>query len=76
MLCVWPEVVLTSHWLNDVRFDSVYENFLLKKLMLDIVNRVFLNVSRKPEVILYNNMLYCYTHYTKKKKKHTTKLKV
>lgn len=66
MLCVWPEVVQTSHWLSNVRFDSVYENFLLKKIMLDIINRVFLNLSRKHEVISYS-MLKCYMLYIRKK---------
>lgn len=53
MLCVWPEVVQPSHWLNNVRFDSENENFVMKNIMLDIVNRLFLNVSQKPEVILW-----------------------
>lgn len=52
MLCVWPEIIEISHWLDCVRFKSINENFILKKIMLDIMYKVFVNLSRKIEVIL------------------------
>ncbi|XP_022173622.1 uncharacterized protein LOC111036044 [Myzus persicae] len=45
MLCVWPEIIHISHWLEDVPFDPVTENFILKSIMLDIANKVFINLS-------------------------------
>jgi len=50
MLCVWPETVHESHWLDGVRFECAVENFVMKNIMLDVMNRVFVNLSRKPEV--------------------------
>lgn len=50
MLCVWPEIIKISHWLEDVEFYPVYENFIFKSIMLDIINKVFINLSSKIEV--------------------------
>lgn len=52
MLCVWPEIIEISHWLDCVRFEFINENFTLKKIMLDIMYKVFVNLSMKIEVII------------------------
>jgi hypothetical protein len=51
MLCVWPEIIHISHWLDNVKFDSVDENIIFKSIMLDIINKVFISLSQNPEVI-------------------------
>jgi len=54
MLCVWPEIIQISHWLEDVPFQPVNENFILKNIMLDIVNKVFITLSSDIKVISYS----------------------
>lgn len=51
MLCVWPEIIDISHWLDCVRFESTNDNFILKSIMLDIMHKVFISLSGKTEVI-------------------------
>lgn len=59
MLCVWPEIIQISHWLEDVAFNPVNENFILKSIMLRIVNKVFVNSASKIKVISYSkNIIY------------------
>jgi len=55
MLCVWPEIVNTNHWLDNVKYIAAYENFVLKSIMLDVANKVFIHLSGKEEVILRTN---------------------
>jgi len=50
MLCVWPEIIHISHWLEDVEFYPVNENFVFKSIMLDIINKMFINLSSKIKV--------------------------
>lgn len=65
MLCVWPEILQKSHWLNNVYFDFVNENFIFKNIMIDIVNEAFINLKKSVKVnkkliylvnILYDNI--------------------
>lgn len=56
MLCVWPEIVLISHWLDGVPFHFENENFLMKNIMSDVVFNVFVNVSRKLKVGIENDI--------------------
>lgn len=57
MLCVWPEIIHLSHWLTDVTFEPVNENFVFKNIMLGIMNKVFVNLSSKIEVIWYSSII-------------------
>lgn len=50
MLCVWPEIIHISHWLEDVEFHPVNENFIFKCIMFDILNKVFIHLSSKIKV--------------------------
>ncbi|KAL5240006.1 hypothetical protein ACI65C_007416 [Semiaphis heraclei] len=57
MLCVWPEIIHISHWLEDVAFNPVNENYVLKSIMLDITNKMFTNFSSKIEFQQLNTFL-------------------
>lgn len=51
MLCIWPEIVQKSHWLDNVRFDYVNENFIFKNIMLDIINKASTSLQKRVKVI-------------------------
>ncbi|KAE9537227.1 hypothetical protein AGLY_006250 [Aphis glycines] len=57
MLCVWPEIIHISHWLEDVEFHPVNENFIFKCIMFDILNKVFIHLSSKIKFQQLNTFL-------------------
>ncbi|XP_025199033.1 uncharacterized protein LOC112599906, partial [Melanaphis sacchari] len=57
MLCVWPEIIHISHWLEDVEFYPINENLIFKSLMLDIISKVFINLSSKIKFQQLNTFL-------------------
>lgn len=50
MLSVWPEIIRISHWLDNVTFNFVNENFIFKSIMIGVMNKVFINSSQKIKV--------------------------